>query len=107
MREALVRTYGDTPDTRALAELAVEAWDRRLEARALVARDGLVLETAQGRVRHPALAVERDAAVTYLATLRALRAPRARSKPGRPPIGEQLAENPEVRFFPGSRHSPA
>jgi P27 family predicted phage terminase small subunit len=44
-----------------LLQLACEAWDRCAEARAVLKKDGIVIEGREGGVRpHPAVAIERD-----------------------------------------------
>jgi len=53
--------------------LAAEAWDRCQEARALIDRDGLTVETKAGGPRlHPAVRVETDCRLAFARLLREL-----------------------------------
>jgi phage terminase small subunit len=79
-----------------LLTLAGEAFDRGVEARERIAKDGLVVPTADGGLKaHPCVAIERDSRLAFARLLRELDldcdAPRAplRSSP-RPPA---LASN--------------
>ena len=56
-----------------LVAMAGEANDRRVEARALLERDGLVQQNRHGELRpHPAVAIERDSAIRFARLLREL-----------------------------------
>src|SRR5688572_6536310 len=53
-----------------LLQLAAEAFDRSQEARALLARDGIVVNTENGPKTHPAVAVERDSRLAFARLVR-------------------------------------
>lgn len=79
---------GDASAT-ALLEVALVAYDRAQEARAILKKQGLLVRDKNGRIRaHPMCAVERDAAKTFGQTLRLLNldveplAPKAGRQPG-------------------------
>lgn len=56
-----------------LLTLAAEAFDRAVQARELIARDGLTVPTADGSVKaHPAVAIERDSRLAFSRLLREL-----------------------------------
>lgn len=56
-----------------LLTLAAEAWDRAVEARELVAVDGLTFTDRFGQKRaHPAVAIERDARIAFARLVREL-----------------------------------
>lgn len=58
--------YQLAPSDYRLLQVAAEAWDRAQEARRLIARDGLVVETARGGLKaHPAVIIERDARAQF------------------------------------------
>lgn len=85
LRRILRTSYRTWPDAEALIELAVSAWARAAEARALIQAEGFVVELAgQGKVAHPALRAEKDATTAYLAALRALRIMPRSDRVGRP-----------------------
>jgi P27 family predicted phage terminase small subunit len=76
-----------------LLTLACEAWDRTVEARELIARDGMVVAGREGGMRpHPAIAIERDSRLAFVRIMRELGlrvAGAVRYGPGRPatPLG--------------------
>ena len=51
---------------------AAEAWDRKEQARLILAKDGLTVECRDGLKTHPCVAVERDARLAYLRAVREL-----------------------------------
>ena len=56
-----------------LLEAACSAWDRMVEARALLNRSGLTFEDDKGMIRaHPAAAIERDSRLAFARLLREL-----------------------------------
>jgi hypothetical protein len=85
----LVTIFGGSPEVRQLARSAVEFWQRAEEAAALVAAEGLTVATPKGTYRHPAVQIERDSRLGYLAALRLLRGSVVRTKLGRPSLVEQ------------------
>jgi hypothetical protein len=50
-----------------------ESLDRVAEARKIIARDGLIVETASGPKAHPACGIERDSRTAAFSALRLLR----------------------------------
>ena len=53
--------------------LAAEAYDRAIDAQALLARDGLVISGREGGMRpHPAVSIRRDAETSFARLLREL-----------------------------------
>src|SRR5438309_11596574 len=68
-----------------LLTLAGESWDRCVEARELLARDGLVMSTKAGLRAHPAVRIEVDSRIAFARLLRELdldlEAPVAASRP--------------------------
>jgi hypothetical protein len=86
----LVEAYAMHGDAAALAILTagMEALDRAAEARAILAREGLVSQSSGGVAKvHPAALVERDSKAAFLACMKALRLDiePTRPGPGRPP----------------------
>jgi len=70
---ALYGEYDFGAAERAIVRTAAEAVSRRLEARAVVAREGLLVTDAHGRTAgHPALAIEQAAVRQLHAALRLL-----------------------------------
>src|SRR5438034_1893169 len=57
---------------RVLLTVALRAHDRAEEARAIIARDGMVIKAAKGTRAHPAVAVLRDAETSLLRAWRQL-----------------------------------
>jgi P27 family predicted phage terminase small subunit len=55
-----------------LLESACDAWDRMVQARAEVLRDGITVEGPQGLKQHPAVMVERDARIAFARLVREL-----------------------------------
>jgi hypothetical protein len=80
----LLRTHGDTPETRHIAEAAAIFWQRAEAAAATVASEGLVITNAKGTFPHPAVSVERNSRLGFLTAVRALRQQPKYAKVGRP-----------------------
>jgi phage terminase small subunit len=83
-----------------LLQLAGEAWDRTQEARAILAQQGLVVESRQGPKPHPCVAIERDGRLAFARLLRDL------DLDVDPPSGERsgppsLRSNRGVKFYAG------
>jgi P27 family predicted phage terminase small subunit len=56
-----------------LLQAACEAWDRACEAQSILSRDGLIIAGREGGVRpHPAVAIRRDAEISFARLLREL-----------------------------------
>jgi hypothetical protein len=89
-RRELLRVYGDTPETRLVVDVAIRWYSRRLEAAALIAAEGLVIIAGRGTFKHPAVQIERDCQLGYLATIRVLREANRRTKIGGPTRSERL-----------------
>lgn len=75
----------------------LEAGDRKREAQAALARDGITIQNRFDEPRlHPAAAIERDCRLQILRCLRALGLPlaeeKAKRKPGRPPASYPVLE---------------
>jgi hypothetical protein len=51
---------------------AAESWDRKEQARLILAKEGLTVECRDGRKTHPCVAIERDARLAYLRAVREL-----------------------------------
>ena len=70
------------------------AWQRLVDARAIVAREGLLAENSQGRVRHPALAVEEAASKELRAWCQEFGfTPSAETKVGKGGVGDASQED--------------
>ena len=70
---SVVREYKLEPHHLRLLQAAAEAWDRAVDAQSLLARDGLVIAGREGGMRpHPAVAIRRDAEVSFARLLREL-----------------------------------
>jgi phage terminase small subunit len=52
---------------------AAEAWDRKEQAREVLAKEGLTVECRDGTKTHPCVAVERDSRLAFLRAVRELR----------------------------------
>jgi hypothetical protein len=67
------RAYMFVPHHSRLLVLAGEAWDRCLEAREQLAKDGTYMKDRFGQLRaHPAVAVERDSRLAFARLVREL-----------------------------------
>jgi phage terminase small subunit len=56
-----------------LLQVAAEAWDRLQQARAVIKRDGIVVEDRYGSPKnHPALSTERDSRIAFVRAVREL-----------------------------------
>ena len=65
--------YSLEPHHTRLLTLAAEAYDRATQARELIARDGLVVPTADGGMKaHPAISIERDCRTAFARLVREL-----------------------------------
>lgn len=70
---AVNRDYALEPHHIRLLTLAGEAFDRAGQARDLIARDGLVVPTADGGLKaHPAIGIERDSRLAFARLVREL-----------------------------------
>jgi len=69
---AVLAGYRLAATERAILQAGCEALDRQAEARALIDAEGLIIEGRYGPRAHPALAIERDARLALVRTLRAL-----------------------------------
>jgi phage terminase small subunit len=76
------------PHHERLLQLAAESWDRVQEAREVIAKAGAYFTDNRGTPRaHPAIAVQRDATITFTRTLRELDLDISPPTPGRRPPG--------------------
>ena len=67
------RDYALEPHHFRLLTLAAEAWDRAVQAREVLAHDGIVVHDDRGNVRaHPAVAIEKDCRIGFARLLREL-----------------------------------
>jgi P27 family predicted phage terminase small subunit len=55
-----------------LLEGACDAWERMTEAREILRREGLMVATERGQFKHPAVAIEHDAALRFARLMREL-----------------------------------
>jgi phage terminase small subunit len=70
---AAVRDYEFDPHHLLVLELAADAWDRTVQARDTVIREGLTVGTRDGgRKRHPAADIERDSRLAFARLVREL-----------------------------------
>ena len=87
---SVVGTNNLEPHRVRLLTLACEAWDRTVEARELIARDGMVVNGREGGIRpHPAIAIERDSRLAFVRIMRELgldNGDKPRYGPGRPTL---------------------
>ncbi|MCP1844409.1 phage terminase small subunit [Bradyrhizobium sp. USDA 4538] len=68
-----MRDYQLDPHHLRLLQAACEAWDRAEEAQRLLSSDGLVISGREGGMRpHPAVAIRRDAEISFARLLREL-----------------------------------
>ncbi len=79
--KACLSNFEFAPPDLALLEEACRAYDRILEARALVAKDGAYIQGRLGLKPHPALLVERDSVVLFSRLVRDLHLPQAPDVP--------------------------
>ena len=69
----VVRDYQLDAHHLKLLQAAAEAWDRACEAQSILSRDGLIIAGREGGVRpHPAVAIRRDAEISFARLLREL-----------------------------------
>jgi P27 family predicted phage terminase small subunit len=69
---AIVHDYEFGPHHLRLLEAACGAWDRMEQARETLQREGLMVETKQGRRAHPCVNIERDARIGFARLVREL-----------------------------------
>ena len=70
---AVLDSYDLEPHHLKLLEAAATAWDRMVEARALVDAEGLVVHDRWGQAKaHPAVNIERDARIAFARLVREL-----------------------------------
>lgn len=70
----LVRSYTFEPVQLKLLVLAAEAWERTMEAREILKRDGLCVEDRFGQVKkHPATMIERDNRTSFSRLMKQLK----------------------------------
>lgn len=90
LERALLRIYGDTAETQVVVDVAVR-WHRRLlEAQEVIRREGMFIVAERGTFKHPAVQIERDCQLGYLAAIRVLRDATRRTKIGGPSRLERL-----------------
>jgi P27 family predicted phage terminase small subunit len=70
--QAVVRDYELDPHHLRLLEAACDAWDRMVQARETLAREGLTVTTKSGTKRHPCADIERDSRLAFARLLREL-----------------------------------
>ena len=79
-----------------LLTLAAEALERATDAQALLARDGLIIAGREGGVRpHPAVAIRRDAEISFARLLRDLDldvSPPASNRSGPPSLRSNMGK---------------
>ena len=97
-----VTTYQLEPHHLRLLQLAAEAWDRCQEARAAIARDGLIALTT-GRP-HAGVAIERDARLAFARLLRELDLDTSRRRRG---LGRLLCAATAARVYWMTNQCPA
>jgi P27 family predicted phage terminase small subunit len=71
-----------------LLQCACEAWDRMVEAREIIAEEGITVQGVHGPKTHPAVGVERDARTAFARLIRELDLDEPQPSPGpymRPP----------------------
>jgi phage terminase small subunit len=70
---SLTRRYRFGPQHLRVLACAAEAWDRKEEARVMLANDGLTTTNREGDLRpHPAIAIERDSRLAFVRAVREL-----------------------------------
>jgi P27 family predicted phage terminase small subunit len=67
---AIVADYELGPHHLRLLEGAADAWDRMVQARETVAREGLTIDTEHGAKKHPAVSIEHDARLAFARLMR-------------------------------------
>jgi len=68
----VVRDYALDPHHLRLLEAAADSWDRMVEARTVLAREGLTVTTKSGTKRHPCADIERDSRLAFARLVREL-----------------------------------
>lgn len=80
----IVEEYDLEPYHIPILTAAVEAWDRKEEARSLIAEEGLVVGSGSGEPRpHPAVEIEDQAALRMARLLREIGLDETPAQPGR------------------------
>ena len=69
---AVVRDYELGPHHLRLLEAAADAWERMIQARGTLQREGLMVETEHGQRKHPCVGIENDAAIRFARMMREL-----------------------------------
>lgn len=70
----LVRNYTFEPGQLKLLILAGESWDRTIEARELIRKDGICIEDRFGQTKkHPAATIERDSRASFARLIKQLK----------------------------------
>ena len=62
---AIVKDFDLQPHHLRLLQAAGEAWDRMVQAREVLSREGLTVESRQGVKPHPCVAIERDSRIGF------------------------------------------
>jgi P27 family predicted phage terminase small subunit len=68
----VVEAYALEPHHLRQLECGCDAWDRMIQARALLLKEGLTTPTRDGVKSHPAVAIEKDSRKAFLEALREL-----------------------------------
>lgn len=69
----IVRAWRFSPHHLKVLQAACESWDRMVEARALLKKDGLTVTDRFGQLKpHPAFAIERDSRIAFVRCVREL-----------------------------------
>jgi P27 family predicted phage terminase small subunit len=70
-----------------LLEAACDSWDRMIQARALIKKDGLTFVDRHGSIKpHAAVAIEKDSRIAFARLVRELSITSAPTGESRPPI---------------------
>jgi phage terminase small subunit len=88
-----------------LLQLCCEAWDRAVQAREQLAREGLTVSTNQGVRAHPCIAIERDARLAVTRLVRELdldTEPPASERNAPPPLASNNRMYRHARKAPNS-----
>jgi P27 family predicted phage terminase small subunit len=69
---AIVADYELAPHHLRLLEAAADAWERMIQAREVLQREGIIAASEQGPRKHPAVTIEQDARLAFARMLREL-----------------------------------